>query len=105
VDPAPAGAPTCLEQDRQNPAVSSSSRALPAVGEGSSEQGRGPASGNECAACAKTPADGARLRLCRGCRSVRSCCLECMRSAWPGHRQACQERQATASVAPAPQAV
>jgi hypothetical protein len=43
--------------------------------------------------------------LCRGCRSVRYCSLECMRSAWPGHRQACQERQATASAAAAPQAV
>jgi hypothetical protein len=107
---APAGAAASLEQDRQKPLASSSgssgsSRASPAVGKGSSEQGHVPASGDRCAACAQKPADGARLRLCRGCRSVRYCSLECMRSAWPGHRHACQERQAEASAAAAPQAV
>jgi hypothetical protein len=104
--PSAAGLAACSGREpREMGASSSASRALPIIGE-RSEQGRGRASGNECAACAKTPADGARLRLCRGCRSVRYCSLECMRSAWPGHRQACQERQAAAaSAAAAPQVI
>jgi hypothetical protein len=103
--PSAAGAAAVSGRERRGTGSSSSgSHALPVIGERSG-QGLGRAGGDRCAACGKTPADGVRLRLCRGCRSVRYCSLACMRSAWPGHRQACQERQAAASAAAAPQTV
>ncbi|KIY94383.1 hypothetical protein MNEG_13578 [Monoraphidium neglectum] len=55
-----------------------------------------------CGACGKTAADGARLRLCSGCRAARFCSDACYKAAWKaGHRQECKAAAAAAATAAA----
>jgi hypothetical protein len=55
-----------------------------------------------CGACGKTAADGARLRLCGGCRAARFCSDACYKAAWrAGHRRECKAAMAAAAQAAA----
>ncbi|KIZ07056.1 hypothetical protein MNEG_0889, partial [Monoraphidium neglectum] len=56
----------------------------------------GPAPCRSCAACGKqAERDGVRLRVCRGCRAVSYCSVECARADWKGgHRTSCKAAQA-----------
>ena len=55
-------------------------------------------SGDACSGCCRgrdeVEAEGQALKACSGCRRAWYCSLDCQRSAWPGHRQACKAARA-----------
>jgi hypothetical protein len=46
-----------------------------------------------CAACGAAAADGVKLRVCSGCKSVHYCGPDCQKGDWKQHKGACRAAQ------------